>query len=186
MLRPFPRLPFPVGRVLSLLVLVLGALTACSPTFNWRELRPDDAGGLQALMPCKPESAERMVPLGTKAAVPLRLRHCDVGGLQFTLAWVDVGEAAQAPEALGLWRRASLASLKVTGGAAEAEAPGPPVPGAEHQRNWQGAGTAPDGRAVQARLVQFTRGSRLYQVAVYGTALPPEVLDTFLGGVRLP
>lgn len=177
----------PVGWRLPLLVVALGSLTACSPTFNWREVRPEDTGGLQALMPCKPEAAERLVPLQSKTAVPLRLRHCDVGGLQFTLAWVDVGETAHVPEALALWRRASLASLKVTG--AEAETDGlnlPPVPGAERQRNWQGRGMAPDGRAVQARLVQFARGARLYQVAVYGPTLPTEVLDTFFAGVRLP
>ena len=43
-------------------LLCAAALTACSPTFNWREVRAEGAG-LKAVLPCKPDKSERTVPM---------------------------------------------------------------------------------------------------------------------------
>ncbi|MCU0926082.1 MAG: hypothetical protein MUF44_08585 [Hydrogenophaga sp.] len=92
------------------------ALGACSPTFNWRELRLDGTP-LQALMPCKPESATRPVPLaGTPTE--LHMHSCKTGGLRFAVAWADVGSAAQVPVALAAWRSASLQAIGTADGSA--------------------------------------------------------------------
>ena len=58
--------------------LALAALGGCSPTLNWRETRFDGAD-LTAMLPCKPDRAERTVPLAGRDA-PLRMQGCEAGG----------------------------------------------------------------------------------------------------------
>lgn len=43
-------------------LLVLSMLTACTPTFNWRDVRVEPTG-LKAMLPCKPEKASREVSM---------------------------------------------------------------------------------------------------------------------------
>ncbi len=162
------------------------ALCACSPTFNWRELRPEGSP-LLALMPCKPESAVRAVPLGG-APTELHMHSCDTGGLTFAVAWADIGEGAHVPEALAQWRVATLASMRVDPALADAPQTqwSAAVPGAERVQGLVAAGTGHDGRVVHARALYFARGAQLYQAAVYGPTLPDAVVDTFFEGLRLP
>ncbi|MFZ3118274.1 MAG: hypothetical protein WA159_08145, partial [Variovorax sp.] len=54
-------LPSRAGLAAAFVVAV--ALSACSPTFNWREVPVGDAG-LVAMLPCKPDRATRAMPLG--------------------------------------------------------------------------------------------------------------------------
>ena len=47
----------------SAIVLSLAAvLSACTPTYNWREVRPEGSG-VVLMMPCKPDSHARRVRL---------------------------------------------------------------------------------------------------------------------------
>ena len=43
--------------------LLAVAASACSPTFNWREVRAEPAS-LKVLLPCKPDKGSRRGPLG--------------------------------------------------------------------------------------------------------------------------
>ena len=54
------------------------ALAGCSPAFNWREVRPENTR-LQVLLPCKPDKAQKVVPLGGQATT-LSMLGCDAGG----------------------------------------------------------------------------------------------------------
>ena len=45
-----------------LLAAALLGLAACSPTFNWREVRVESAP-LKAMLPCKPDRGSRAVPM---------------------------------------------------------------------------------------------------------------------------
>lgn len=161
-------------------------LSACSPTFNWRELRPAGTP-LLALMPCKPESASRSVPLAG-APVALHMHSCEAGGLRFAVAWADVGDASQVAPAMDAWRRAGLQSIRVpaAGDAATDTAWPVQVPGAVAVVGVQANGTDPQGQPVQTRAAYFTRGTQVYQAAVYGTRLPGEALDAFFAGLQLP
>jgi hypothetical protein len=171
------------GRVLLLLAVVL---SACSPTFNWREARLE-ATPLQALMPCKPETAQRSVPL-LGSPIELHLLACEAGGLQFAIAWAELGAAAQVPQALAAWRSASLQSIGVRSlpGDEASTAWAVLVPGAPQAFGVQASGQNPAGGAVQTRAVYFARGTQVFQAAVYGERLPAEALDAFFGGLRLP
>lgn len=169
----------------ALLLCALG-LAACSPTFNWRETRPAGTP-LEALLPCKPDAAQRSVPL-LGSPTELHLLSCEAGGLRFALAWADIGDASQASTALAAWRSASLAAIRVssppgdeTSTAWEVE-----VPGASATLGVSAQGQDPGGAAVQTRAAYFAHGAQVYQAAVYGERLPTEALDTFFGGLSLP
>ncbi len=170
----------------ALLLMALGA-TACSPTFNWRETRPEGTP-LQALMPCKPEAAQRSVPLLAGTLVELRLLSCEAGGLRFALAWAELPDAAQAPAAMATWRSASLQAMRVSSppGDEASTAWAVQVPGAAATLGVAADGQGPDGQVVSTKAAYFSQGQRVYQAAVYGERLPPQALDSFFGGLTLP
>lgn len=155
-----------------------GMLTACSPALDWR----DAALGapLAALLPCKPQRAERAVPLlGPQApALPLRMASCEADGTTWALAEAALPAGADVAAALAAWQRASWATLGVApaGGAALPEG-WAAVPclgrGAELQQCLRGPGRAPDGRAVLAELHWSARGLWLVQAAAYAPAQRP-------------
>lgn len=163
------------------------ALSACSPTFNWRELRPEGTA-LQVLMPCKPESATRPVPLDGGAPSELHMHSCDTGGLTFAVAWAELGDTARVPAALAGWRRASLGAVRVDPARADdpATAWNAAVPGATQALGLTAQGSDHQGRPVQVRAVHFARGTQVYQAAIYGPTLRDEVTTTFFDGIKLP
>ncbi|WP_439520981.1 hypothetical protein [Hydrogenophaga sp.] len=184
---------FPAGRApcrcpswVAILPLVVLALSACSPTFNWRELRPQGTP-LQALMPCKPEHASRSVPLAG-AATDMHLHSCDTGGLSFAIAWVELGDAARVDAALAEWPRASLASLRVAPDVVDSPAARWDVrlAGASVARGLAAQGTDPQGQSVQMRAAYFVRGTQVFQAAIYGPTVPAEVSTTFFEALQLP
>lgn len=170
-------------RLVALAVpLVLGA---CSPTFNWRAW-PVEGTPLQAMMPCKPESATRPVPmLGTP--VELHMHSCEAGGLRFALAWADVGQAAQVPVAMSAWRLASLQTLRVSVKSPDDPALNWPVTvaGAHQAQGVQAQGVDPQGQSVLSRTVYFAHGTQVFQAAVYGARLNGEAVEAFFGGLKL-
>lgn len=172
--------PWPIG------VLIAVVLSACNPTFNWRELRPEGTP-LEALLPCKPEMAERSVPLGGSPTV-LHMHSCKTGGLTFALAWADAPDAGAVPAALTDWQRASLAAIRVDPAlqADPAHRWSAKVSGSTLTQGIQVQGTDPQGQPVQARLVYFARGTQVFQAAIYGPALSDEVSTTFFDGLKLP
>ncbi|MEZ5646194.1 MAG: hypothetical protein R3E99_13720 [Burkholderiaceae bacterium] len=162
------------------------ALTGCSPTFNWRELR-DDAVELQAVMPCKPEQAERQVPMAGQM-LALHMHSCEAGGLNFAIAWMRLPDTASAQAVLDPWRMATLATLQVD----RASAADPAlswsvqVHGDDLARGLQAQGVAPTGQAIQVRAAYFTKGAHAYQAAVYGPQIDHEVAASFFEPLRLP
>lgn len=171
------------NRAAGLAALLL-SVSACSPTFNWRELRVDGTP-LLALMPCKPESATRPVPLGGAGAAPaeLHMHSCEAGGLRFAVAWADVGQPAQVAPALAAWRSASLQAIRVAPAAAGDWAV--KLAGADPVQGVKAQGTDPQGQPVQSRALYFAQGTQVFQAAVYGPRLPDEALDAFFAGLQL-
>lgn len=171
--------PFWPARALVSAALLLGA---CSPTFNWREIRPESAS-LAALMPCKPEMATRPVPL-LGQPTELHMHSCETGGLTFAVAWADLTDASQARTALTQWQTASLASIRVAPGAGEALEL--KLAGAGELLGVQAQGSDHQGQALQMQALYFSRGSKVYQAAIYGPKIADEVWMTFIDGLRLP
>lgn len=171
---------------LAVALAALSLAVGCSPTFNWREIRGDGMP-LQALMPCKPESATRNVPM-QGAPTLLHMKSCDAGGLTFTLAWAEMTEAASARAVLDEWRRASLAAIQAD--PALAATPAAQVKaemkGADVVLGLQATGRDHRGQPVQMRTLHVGLGKAVFQAAVYGAAPDAAVVDAFFDGVQVP
>lgn len=157
-------------------------LGACSPTFNWRELRADGAP-LVALMPCKPEAATRPVPM-LGQPTELHMHSCEAGGLTFAVAWAKLDDAAKASEALGQWQVASLASIRVAPGSSTDWAMA--LPRADRVQGVKAQGSDHIGQPLQTQAVYFSKANWVYQAAVYGPKLPEQATSAFFDGLSLP
>jgi hypothetical protein len=163
------------------------ALGACSPTFNWRALRIPDTP-LSALMPCKPQSAERTLPLVGVPTV-MHMLSCEAGGHTFALAWAGLDDASKVPDALEGWRAGALAAIKVANAPAGTDSDTnwvPLLPGIPELRGVQAEGTGPSGQPVRMHGVYFARDAQVFQAAVYGQTLSDEALSMFFEGLKLP
>lgn len=167
---------------LSALVTLL-ALAGCSPTFNWRDVRPNGAG-VQLMLPCKPDAHARQVRLG-EDEVRLELHACRAGEITWALAWVDVGRPERVAPALAELRRSAATNLGVEDQGRELtwSVPGAtPGPGSARVAL---QGRLPDGSAIRGELALFAGGTRVYQATCLGTTLPPEQVETFFGSLRV-
>ena len=121
-------------------VLALGLSAGCSPSHNWRQVRPEGAP-LVALMPCKPERAEREVSLlgPGQPVVRLQMMSCEVQGRTYAVAALALPPGLAADVAAQAWLRATWASLK------QVPAPGSTVPAgwAAHWPPPPGGGDSP-------------------------------------------
>lgn len=93
-------------------VAVILSLSACNPTFNWRETRIENTS-LVALMPCKPDHQSRALPLAGQR-VDMHMTACDAGGATFAIAHVNWDQAQNAAQIAGkgLAKDASQAEIK--------------------------------------------------------------------------
>lgn len=159
------------------------ALMGCSPTLDWREVRPEGSGAL-AMFPCKPSIETRSVALAG-APVRMSMAVCRAGGATFGLAFADLQDPSRVAPALQAWREASAANL---GAAVEVvgplQVPGmTPNPQAQRTR---ARGQMPDGAALSQDAAYFTRGTWVFQATVTAPGADRDAVDAFFGGLKLP
>ena len=161
------------------------ALVACSPALDWRDVRPAGSG-LVMLFPCRPEQAERVVAVAA-ASVSMRLASCAAASATFSLAVLDAGAPERAQALLDALQKQTVANV---GGIAmqlpvPRTASAPLLGGALHLRI---EGKLPDGRPVIEEALFFSRGARVYQATMLGTAqrAGSEPGETFFGSIRVP
>lgn len=167
----------------ALLVVLVVLLQACSPAFNWREVRPDNTT-LTALLPCKPDKGSKTVPLGGPAT-ELAMVGCDAGGATFAVAVADIRDAGKAAEVLELWQAATLANMKappLAAGSSTARAP-LKLPGATSPVLVSAQGLKADGSGVATRAAYFSQGSQVFQAVIYAPKIDAGVAETFFGGL---
>ena len=174
----------PDRRAVALSLALAAALGACSPTFDWREVRPD--GSAVAMMfPCRPVRQERTVRVGG-SRLPMQLHSCSAGKATFLLAAIDAGGPGDVTPSLDAFRRQAVDNLAGTiADERPFQAPGA-TPNALSARV-RLAGARADGRPVVADAAFFVKGVRLYQASVLGAddAARREAVDTFFGAIRL-
>lgn len=148
------------------LALCAVGLSACAPALNWREVRPADAEGLLATFPCKPQEAQRQIPLpGLPDLVTVHLLSCEAEGSRWALSHLRVSDASLVPVALRALAAATRGNLE----AASREAAG--------QTQAAGAAWAVSGEAVPQPLAQpAVRASELAPVAVPRMTPQPDSL----------
>ena len=177
-----PRTPLTCGIATLPASAALLFLLACSPSFNWRDVHPENTR-LSLLLPCKPDKAEKVVPLGGRPTT-LAMLGCDAGGATFAVAVADLGDEARVAGVLQQWQSLTLANMK----AVAPQLMPLKLPGA-------GGGPAPvlvkaqgrraDGTTVNGQAAYFAQGSRVFQVVMYAGKPLPEQAETFFSSLKL-
>ncbi|WP_411881269.1 hypothetical protein [Polaromonas sp. YR568] len=161
------------------LLLATAVLAACSPALNWREVRPEGTR-LALLLPCKPDKAEKTVPLGGPAT-PLSMLGCDAGDATFAVAVAQLADAAQAATVLAQWQSLTLANMKA--GPESVQVSPLKIPGAAAVLV-KAQGSRADGAAVSGQAAYFAQGSQVFQVVLYSARIAPEVAETFFSSLK--
>ena len=170
-------------RALTLVLPLACAMVACTPTLDWREVRPDGAGWF-ALFPCKPAGHTRRLVLAG-SAVEMTLYACSAGGATYAVGFADVERPQQVEPALAALWAASARNIGSKG--AHAAAPlrvegMTPHPQAGRQAF---AGTLSDGRPVEEQVAVFARGTRVFQATIVGAQPGVEAVEMFFGALRV-
>jgi hypothetical protein len=161
--------------------LVAASLAACSPTLDWRDVRPAGSD-LQLLMPCKPDRQERRLQLSGQPA-RLVLHVCSAGGQTWGLAFADVGDPARLGDVMQQLMAAAGANIA----AVAIQSTPLEVPGATPHRASQKVayrGLLPDGKPVQMQVAVFAHGTHAFQATVLGGDIPAEAVQTFMESIR--
>lgn len=182
-MRRMPRSrPVPTRPAALALGGLLVAAGACTPVLDWRVVRPGEAG-VEVLMPCKPERAERPVSFPGGPPAPMELRACDAGGSTWAVSTAALGDPARVPAALALLRAARQASSAGT----EQSPPrdyrpraAAPLPGS---LRFEVRGHRPDGREVLERAGVFAVGDRVFHLAVLDGSPSADALERFFDHV---
>ena len=163
--------------------LVLTGLGACSPTLDWRETAAEGSG-VVAMFPCRPDRHARTLELaGSKLTMEMLV--CPAGGATYALSFADVPQPALVAPVLAALRSAAMRNVQAaTPQVAPALISGM-TPNAEAVRV-SAAGRLPDGTQVQAHMVFFAKGLRVYQGSVVGAQTGAEANEIFLAGFRFP
>ncbi len=171
--------------LVSRLAAVLAACSAlaCTPTLDWRELRPAGSSA-QLMFPCKPASHVRQVTLAG-AAVEMSMFACSAGAATYALAFADMADPARVTPALAELARAASTHLQPSVPPSSTPIRVQGMTPNDQAARWQIAGRLPDGRAVQEQAAFFAYGTRVYQATVVGERLDAESLETFFGALRV-
>lgn len=168
------------------------ALAGCAPSHNWREVRHEGVPGV-ALFPCKPDRAVRDVAmLGPQSpTAPLHMMSCDVQGRTYAWAAWPLQGIEQGHAVMQAWQQASWASLMQRQGPHQEPPAGwvaRPVSqaGAVVAVRWQGPAVNHRGQAIEAHWLMLYTPEWAMQMAVYGPAASPALLEPFWTELKLP
>jgi hypothetical protein len=168
-------------------VLATFVLSACSPTYNWRDYSSPDAP-YRVMFPAKPATYARKVDLNGMQ-VSMTMTAAEVEDTMFAVGSAEAPDAAQAQAALQAMKTALVRNI---GGKVTSEK----VAAASASSNGQATqSSAVDVEAtgtrngVPIRLVGHfvSRDKRFYQVVVMGkaAAVATEQTDQFLSSFKL-
>jgi hypothetical protein len=174
-------------KTLILPVLAAALLTACSPTYNWRDYSSTDAP-FRVMFPDKPSVHKRTIDIGGMK-VEMTMTAVDVDGTTFAVGSAEAPDAAKATEALGAMKTALVRNIGATVTKEKVHASA--VAGGANST--QSATIDIEATGVQngkpMKLVGHfeARNKRFYQVIVMGKAkaLPPEQTDQFISSFKL-
>lgn len=157
-------------------------LLACSPRFDWREVRGTSAPYL-ALFPAKPDTHAREINLaGTP--VTMTMTGAEVDGTTFAIGSIALPDPTRAQQALADMKTALVRNIR---GKVVAEKVSAPAPGTT-MLELEARGPLPDGgeRVMLARFI--ARSRHAYQLLVVGEAgtLSREAAETFLESIEFP
>jgi hypothetical protein len=167
----------------ALAALLLPALLACSPKYNWRDYASPDAP-YRVTFPAKPSNFTRNIELdGMRVA--MTMTAAEVDGATFAVGAAQAQDPARAQAALEAMK---LALLRNIGASAQQQASASTSGGGENRAALEVDATGQANGAPMRLVGHFeARGTRFYQVIVMGRpkAVPPEQLEQFFTSFKL-
>jgi hypothetical protein len=173
-----------------LLIRILGAavvfaISACSPTYDWREVRGTDAPFV-VLLPGKPATHSRPINLDG-LQLTMTMTAAEVNGVTFAVGSATLPDQAAPHAALNAMKTALVKNI---GGTVRHEksslAAGNPVPSIEVEAvGIPGGKSGGQPRILFARFAEKDR--RIYQAVVLGQekAVAHDAVDTFFTSFKL-
>ena len=165
------------------------ALSACSPDYNWREIRPVD-GGYHVMLPARPASMSRQINLDG-LPVTMTMSGARVDEQRFTVgaAVLPDDDPATREKATAAMRAAMVRNIDGRESAL-ADVQVPVLDGAGRTKATQPGvridATGRHGERPAHMSAQFVaRGRRAWQVVVIGPAPDPEHARQFLDSFRI-
>jgi hypothetical protein len=167
-----------------LVAVAASSITACSPHYNWREVRGTDAP-FAVLLPAKPASHTRSVNL---SGIPLTMTMtaAQVNGVTFAVGSARLPDEATPETALTAMKTALVNNI---GGKIRREKTSPVAGSATHSIDIEAVGAAGNktkqSRILFARFAEKNR--RIYQAVVVGPeqAVSRDAVETFLTSLKL-
>jgi hypothetical protein len=167
-------------RISTYVLVAWVTLAACNPTFNWRDVRPDNTR-LALLMPCKPDKAQKTVPMAGNPT-EMMLLSCDTGGVTFAVATANVKDASKTSTTLAQWQSATLANMKATPAATDVALK---LAGATSGAVIvKATGQRANGQAINSQAAYFAQGAQVFQAVIYGDNISADVAETFFSGLK--
>jgi hypothetical protein len=169
----------------ALLVSTLLTISACTPQYDWREVR-GSAAPYVAVFPAKPAALSRAVNLDG-LPITMTLTAAEINGVSFAVGSAPLTDPSKASAALQAMK---LALIRNIGGIAKAEKQMPmagiPIPAIEVEALGKAsANTKGQPRLLVARFV--SKDKHIYQVLVTGPEkeVSREALDIFFSSFKL-
>lgn len=143
-------------------------LCACTPKFDWREVRGSDAPFI-VLLPGKPASSSREMQLDG-VMLKMQMTAADVEGVSFAVGSARVDDASKIPGVLAAMQKGMLSNIH---GIPDEKQSGKDI---------VAFGNLQNGQPVKLVGRFVARGAWVYQVIIIGKekSLTPEVVDTFM------
>lgn len=172
----------------SLAVVLVGlGLSACAPTWDWREVRPDGQP-VAMMLPAKPAEMSRAIDLNG-LPVQMTMHGALVQGQRFTAAWLRLATGTQTDQPLQSMQTGMLRNIEGSIDRQEArtirlmDASGRPV--GERAATFIDAHGQALGKPVRMQAVFAADGNTLAQFVVMGMPWSDEAAATFFDSIAL-
>lgn len=175
---------------ISIILIALG-ITACTPKFDWREIRNADAPFI-ATFPGKPATHSRDIELdGIK--VKLHMTAADVNQLSFAIAYAKIEnndkslQAQQQQRALSAMQAGMLKNIQGTIVQASTSSGANSSHHSSPKNTITAIGKKQNGQAIKM-LARFTQhGPWVMQIVMMGEekAFTPDIADMFFDSIKL-
>ena len=144
-------------------------MSACSPQFNWREVRNNEAP-FTILMPAKAESLSKKIQLAD-TSLDMIMTATEVDGLSFAVGSAKLADASKATDILAAMQNGMIRNIH-----GEILEPAATANGVMKVQGHVGSGDI----SMAARFV--TRGNWVYQIIIVGPQkkMTPDIIDTFM------
>lgn len=120
-----------------------------------------------------------------KIATRVDMQSCEADGSVFAVSSADLGDPTRVAAALLSWQSAAAGNVGATAQTVGRSR----VPGMtpnEHALVLRMDGHAPDGSVLIEQAAFFSKGARIFQVAVVGRTWRPDAAEIFFDGLRFP